>query len=172
MDWDLLLKIIGPIIAFGALIFSFFVFGIKTKDELIAMNERTNERITKTFEAIAEQNVEVCTRLAVLETKIGYMETRDNEIWNSLKTNIVNMLKSMPTIEGFEKDQLLTKYQHNELTLEEAQKLREILLYEKDLPENKNLAWAYVMTIAGLVRTIKDLRREPIEDGQYVDNHC
>jgi hypothetical protein len=164
-DWDMFYKFASILLTLFAIGFTVFTYNIKLKDDLNKMNQETNEKIASACLGMAKDLSQAVERLVVLETQNSLW-------WDSVKSNVINMLKNMPTIEGFEKDKLLTQFQRNELTLEEAKELREILNYEKDLPEKQPLAWGYVLIIAGLDQKIHDLRKESVQNGQRVDGDC
>jgi hypothetical protein len=91
----------------------------------------------------------ILERLTRLETQVGLF-------WGSLEKSIPPMLKSYPT--NMQKDVLLDKMAHAELTLDEAYVLRTILIEEaKAAREN---AIAYALALARLAQVIDDLERK------------
>lgn len=93
--------------------------------------------------------VRILERLKDVETKVGLF-------WTSIEKSIPALLKSYPT--NMEKDVLLDKMARAELTLEEAYRLRTILIEEARSDREK--AVAYALAVARLEQVIYDLKRK------------
>jgi len=91
----------------------------------------------------------ILERLKDVETKVGLF-------WASIEKSIPALLKSYPT--NVEKDVLLDKMVRTELTLDEAYRLRTILMEEAQRDREK--AVAYALAVARLEQIIYDLKRK------------
>jgi hypothetical protein len=96
--------------------------------------------------------------LSQMKERISAVETKMDLFWNGVKDKVINLLKSYPTY--IEKDVLLDKMAHDELTLDEAQKLRTILTAEMDSdPDKSTNSWAYVLALGWLAQLIHSKSR-------------
>jgi hypothetical protein len=93
-------------------------------------------------------------RLATLETKIDVF-------WRLVEVELPKRLKTYPT--HIEKDILLDKLTHRELTLDEAVHLRTILQSEIEGGNKENLLIAYVLVIGRLEQIIALAAKMPGE---------
>ena len=92
--------------------------------------------------------------LSKMKERITSLETKIDLFWKAIENNVVTLLKTYPT--NITKDVLLDKLTNDELTLEDAQLLRTILLGEMATAAEKKLA--YVLIVARLEQKIFDLK--------------
>jgi hypothetical protein len=104
--------------------------------------------------AVAQEN-----RLTKIETKIELF-------WTVVERNVGQMLKS-PT--HTEKDVLLDKLAHRELSISEAETLRGILTDEMQLRGRENGVIAYALIIARLEQILFELRDAKNERRRHDD---
>lgn len=87
--------------------------------------------------------------------RIAKIETKVDLFWKAVEINVGQLLKS-PT--HIEKDMLLDKLAHRELTMPEAETLRSILTDEMQLRGRDNGIIAYALIIGRLEGILFDLR--------------
>lgn len=116
------------------------------------------DKTEKIYEAMSSNIAEIKTKLAVIETR--------NELTNSYMEKMIAPLLKSPT--HYEKDALLTHMEEGNLSLQEAEKLREILLHEKDEPENKNKLSQYILGIMSLTNRINIMRMKYNDSGKTI----
>jgi ribosome biogenesis SPOUT family RNA methylase Rps3 len=92
--------------------------------------------------------------LSGIKERITALETKMELFWKAIETNVSQLLKSYPT--NIDKDILLDKLSNRELTLEDAQALRTVLIGEMECTKTNNKL-AYILIIARVEQTIKEL---------------
>lgn len=122
-------------------------------------DRKLNEKIERALTTMLNETSTIKQALAEIKAI--------NDLWRDcIKSNITGLLKTAPT--DYKKDVLLTEFENNKISLEDAKHLREILLYEKDLPENKSLLWAYTQYLVAIEMEIHELRRVE-KNGQHAE---
>ena len=93
-----------------------------------------------------------------IKERLSALETKMDLFWKAIEGNVAHMLKTFPT--NINKDILLDEFSKGELTLEEAQKLRTILMGEMEISDKSAIGnkLAYVLVIGRLEQVIHDLR--------------
>ena len=91
------------------------------------------------------------------ENRMTSLETKVDLFWKVVETNVGQLLKS-PT--HAEKDMLLDKLAHQELNIEEAERLRSILTDEMQLKGRDNGTIAYELIIGRLEGLLYEMRME------------
>ena len=91
------------------------------------------------------------------ERRMTSLETKVDLFWKVVETNVGQLLKS-PT--HAEKDMLLDKLAHQELNIEEAERLRSILTDEMQLKGRDNGTIAYALIIGRLEGLLYEMRME------------
>jgi hypothetical protein len=107
--------------------------------------EKSDKILNNIFEDVAE-----------IRIRLSVVETRNEFVYSYLEKSIATILKSP---NHPEKDILLSHMAKGDLSLEEAEKLRNIFDHEKDIPENKGYLWAYIGGIVLLDDRITKLRK-------------
>jgi hypothetical protein len=96
-------------------------------------------------------------RAVAQEKRMTSLETKVDLFWKVVETNVGQLLKS-PT--HTEKDMLLDKLAHQELNIEEAEKLRSILTDEMQIKGRDNGTIAYALIIGRLEGLLYEMRME------------
>ncbi len=97
---------------------------------------------------------ELNTYHTTIETRFGTLETKMDLFWSFVRANVPQLLKTYPT--DIDKDLLLDKMIHNELTLEDATKLR-LILTEEMKTKDKKEAIVYILALGSLEQIIFNL---------------
>ena len=102
--------------------------------------------------------------IADIKTQIMEQRTKIELFWRCIETNLGALLKTYPS--QIDKDLLITKMTERKLSLEEAEKLKEILLGEMEATkkEDKPILLVYIIAIAGLTQIIYDLEKKGTTD--------
>ena len=117
------------------------------------VNQRVNQSRWQTEQAEsfrrwqAEQLAKQAIADRIQDDKITRLQTQMELFWNSISGNIGTLLKSPHTPE---RDLLIYKFQHQELTLPEAELLRSIFVDEKEIIGRNNGILGLLLPIAVL----------------------
>jgi hypothetical protein len=99
--------------------------------------------------------------LSGMKERLTSLEVKMDLFWKAIEGNVVKLLKSYPTY--INKDILLDKFSNKELEIDDAHRLRTILIGEMENTETNNKL-AYVLIIARLEQIIYELKsgKKPI----------
>jgi len=93
-----------------------------------------------------------------IQTRLSTVETKIDLFWKAIETNVIKMLKNYPT--NINKDVLLDKLVNHELSLQEAQLLRTILIGDMNNIQDHHNQLAYVLGIARVEIEITELKKK------------
>ena len=90
-----------------------------------------------------------------MKERISRLETKMELFWKAIENNVSALLKTFPT--NINKDVLLDKLSNGELSMEEAQTLRTILIGEMEKFKNKKIA--YILMLARIEQLIYEFKK-------------
>ncbi len=96
--------------------------------------------------------------ISEMKERLVSLETKMEIFWKAIESNLGSMLKSYPS--NLEKDLLLDKMMRKELTLEDAERLRTIIIGEMETNNGDEVKKiAYVLLGARIDQIIFDIKK-------------
>ena len=136
---------IGIIFTMVALLYNYFCIILKIKED-------------KT-----KSDIEFARELSEIKIHVAAMSTKLDIFWRCVEERAIDILKSFPSNVG--KDVLLDKLKERSLNLDEAERLRTILIEEAKVKDTNK--FVYIMFIGRLEQIILELRNDVNKEKGY-----
>ncbi len=137
------LDLVGPIVAIGGLLWTYFCFIVKIKEDIASLKVKTQ---------IVDDVNEVIKKVNDQGERITRLETKMDPFWQLIQGRVAQMLKA-PT--HLRKDALLDKLTEQIISLDEAKELKTILMTEvEDHNDNLGLTLGYILVLTRIEQII------------------